>query len=180
MIASPRSPTCGSALRPIHPWSLGIHPTYARVSITHSRRRLLARMILRRAVPGRAACHSHEGWVASPGGSARRGVCGDGCAADRLLRRQGHFAGLVPQLVLALESARADADGDGDEHAIADDELRLMFSCCDPALAPPAQVAVILKYLCGFSLQEIAQAFLSSDAAAEKQLFRSRRTLEER
>jgi RNA polymerase sigma-70 factor (ECF subfamily) len=55
-----------------------------------------------------------------------------------------------------------------------------MFSCCDPALSPQAQVAVILKYLCGFSVQEIAQAFLSSEAAVEKQLFRSRRALEER
>ncbi|HYQ79864.1 MAG TPA: DUF6596 domain-containing protein, partial [Anaeromyxobacteraceae bacterium] len=63
-------------------------------------------------------------------------------------------------------------------HAIADDELRLMFSCCDPALSAQAQVAVILKYLCGFSVREIAQAFLSGEEAVEKQLFRSRRALE--
>jgi predicted RNA polymerase sigma factor len=76
----------------------------------------------------------------------------------------------------------ADPAGDGGEeaHAVADDELRLMFSCCDPALSPQAQVAVILKYLCGFSVREIAQAFLSGEPAVEKQLFRSRRALEER
>ncbi len=97
-----------------------------------------------------------------------------------LLRRQGSFDRLAPDLALALESAVAIADGGAAEQAIADDELRLMFSCCDSALAAPAQVAVILKYLCGFSVQEIARAFLSSEAAVEKQLFRSRRALEAR
>jgi len=97
-----------------------------------------------------------------------------------LLRRQVHLDHLAPELVLALESAAAEAEGVAGEHAIADDELRLMFSCCDPGLARPAQVAVILKYLCGFSVQEVAQAFLSAEAAVEKQLFRSRRALGER
>jgi RNA polymerase sigma-70 factor (ECF subfamily) len=97
-----------------------------------------------------------------------------------LLRRQAHLDRVVPQVILALESIRAEADLDVGEHVIADDELRLMFSCCDPDLARPAQVAVILKYLCGFSVREIAQAFLSSEAAVEKQLFRCRRALEER
>ncbi len=97
-----------------------------------------------------------------------------------LLRRQAHLDRLVPQMILALESVHGDGDPGAGEHAIADDELRLMFSCCDPELARPAQVGVILKYLCGFSVREIAQAFLSSEVAVEKQLFRSRRALEER
>jgi RNA polymerase sigma factor (sigma-70 family) len=97
-----------------------------------------------------------------------------------LLRRQAHRDRLAPELLLAFESAPADTAGDSDGHAIGDDELRLMFSCCDPALGRPAQVAIILKYLCGFSVQEIAQAFLSSEAAVEKQLFRARGALCER
>ena len=97
-----------------------------------------------------------------------------------LLRRRAHLDRLAPQLILALESAEPDADPGAGEHAIADDELRLMFSCCDPKLARPAQVAIILKDLCGFSVREIAQAFLSSEVAVEKQLFRSRHALEER
>lgn len=97
-----------------------------------------------------------------------------------LVRRQGTLDRLAPELEQSLATAVPAENGGGDEHAIDDDELRLMFSCCDPALAPPAQVAVILKYLCGFSVQEIAQAFLSGEPAVEKQLFRSRRTLEER
>jgi RNA polymerase sigma factor (sigma-70 family) len=97
-----------------------------------------------------------------------------------LLRHRAHVDRGAEELARALESAAA-ADEPGDAgHAIADDELRLMFSCCDPALSPPAQVAVILKYLCGFSIAEIAQAFLSTEEAIEKQLFRSRRALAER
>ena len=100
-----------------------------------------------------------------------------------LLRRQGTEGRLAPDLLLSLKQAAPAPEGDGEAgaaRAIADDELRLMFSCCDPALSAQAQVAVILKYLCGFSVQEIAQAFLSSEAAVEKLLFRSRRSLEER
>ena len=96
-----------------------------------------------------------------------------------VLRRRGNLDRLAPRVLQALGAA-ASGGADVDEHAIADDELRLMFSCCDPGLASPAQVAVVLKYLCGFSVQEIAQAFLSGEAAVEKQLFRSRRALEER
>ena len=96
-----------------------------------------------------------------------------------LLRRQAHSIAASPGDPRAGVE-RAEAEVDVGEHVIADDELRLMFSCCDPGLARPAQVAVILKYLCGFSVREIAQAFLSSEAAVEKRLFRSRRALEER
>ncbi len=92
-----------------------------------------------------------------------------------LLRRERRVAP-VPDDLVALDAEADVAAGEG-EHAIADDELRLMFSCCDPALPRPAQVALVLKYLCGFSVQEIAQAFLSTEAAVEKQLFRSRRAL---
>ncbi len=92
-----------------------------------------------------------------------------------LLRRKGRGERAAAELARALEPD--DAPPEREERAIPDDELRLMFSCCDPALARPAQVAVILKYLSGFSVQEIAQAFLSTEVAIEKQLFRSRQVL---
>lgn len=97
-----------------------------------------------------------------------------------LLRHRAHVERGAEELARALESAAAEAAPDASEHAIPDDELRLMFSCCDPALSRPAQVAVVLKYLCGFSVAEIAQAFLSTDTAIEKQLFRSRHVLSDR
>jgi RNA polymerase sigma-70 factor (ECF subfamily) len=97
-----------------------------------------------------------------------------------LLRREGRLGRLAPELERSLAAAALGGEPEPSGHAVADDELRLMFSCCDPDLAPEAQVAVILKTLCGFSVAEIAQAFLSSEAAVEKQLFRSRRALEDR
>ncbi len=62
---------------------------------------------------------------------------------------------------------------------IRDDALRLMFVCCHPSVAPDAQVILALKVLCGFSTGEIARAFLSSDAAIEKQLTRTKQRIAE-
>ena len=61
--------------------------------------------------------------------------------------------------------------------AIQDDELRMMFSCCHPRLAEPAQIALILHILCGFSTGEIAAAFLSNNAAIEKRITRAKKVL---
>jgi RNA polymerase sigma factor (sigma-70 family) len=68
---------------------------------------------------------------------------------------------------VALESA----------HEIRDDALRLLFVCCHPSLTPDAQVVLALKVLCGFSTGEIARAFLTSDAAIEKQLTRTKQRI---
>jgi RNA polymerase sigma factor (sigma-70 family) len=57
---------------------------------------------------------------------------------------------------------------------ITDDQLRMMFTCCAPGLAPETQVALVLKILCGFGVGEIAQALLLSDAAVEKQITRGK------
>src|SRR5512132_840312 len=50
-------------------------------------------------------------------------------------------------------------------HDAVDDRLRLVFTCCHPALAPPAQVALTLRTVCGLSTAEIAGAFLVSEQA---------------
>ena len=65
------------------------------------------------------------------------------------------------------------------EWAIKDDLLRMMFSCCNPRLAEEAQVALVLNILCGFSIDEIASAFVSSHAAIEKRISRAKRVLVE-
>jgi RNA polymerase sigma-70 factor (ECF subfamily) len=64
--------------------------------------------------------------------------------------------------------------------AIADDELRMMFSCCHPELNERAQVALILNVLCGFSVREVAGAFLESEVACRKRLQRARAALASR
>jgi RNA polymerase sigma factor (sigma-70 family) len=62
---------------------------------------------------------------------------------------------------------------------IRDDQLRMMFSCCHPRLAPEVQVALILKILCGFGTDEIARAFLTEPATVEKRIGRGKQALRE-
>lgn len=63
------------------------------------------------------------------------------------------------------------------EDEIADSQLRMMFVCCQPSLPADAQVALVLKTLCGFGEREIAAAFLASEAAITKKLVRARKLL---
>ena len=63
--------------------------------------------------------------------------------------------------------------------AIKDDELRMMFSCCHPRLAEESQIALILHILCGFSVDEVAGAFVSGHAAIEKRITRAKKVLAE-
>jgi RNA polymerase sigma factor (sigma-70 family) len=62
-------------------------------------------------------------------------------------------------------------------NAVKDDLLRMMFSCCNPRLPEESQVALILNILCGFSVSEIASAFLSKHAAIEKRITRAKKVL---
>src|SRR6266849_3814689 len=58
-----------------------------------------------------------------------------------------------------------------------DDLLRMMFSCCRPRLPEEAQVALVLNILCGFSVSEIAGAFVSTHSAIEKRITRAKTVL---
>jgi RNA polymerase sigma-70 factor (ECF subfamily) len=62
-------------------------------------------------------------------------------------------------------------------HALQDDLLRMMFSCCDPRLQEEAQVALILHILCGFSVGEVAGALVAGHAAVEKRIGRAKKVL---
>jgi len=59
--------------------------------------------------------------------------------------------------------------------AIEDDQLRMMFSCCHPQLREESQVALILHILCGFSVDEIAEAFVSPHSTIEKRITRAKK-----
>jgi RNA polymerase sigma factor (sigma-70 family) len=94
------------------------------------------------------------------------------------LRHQRMSIGKEPALVTHHEQTLATPAGAGESaHEIRDDALRLMFVCCHPSVAPDAQVILALKVLCGFSTAEIARAFLSSEAATEKQLTRTKQRI---
>jgi RNA polymerase sigma-70 factor, ECF subfamily len=64
--------------------------------------------------------------------------------------------------------------GDGQEPEPADDQLRLIFTCCHPALAPAAQVALTLRLVCGLQTAEIARAFLQPEATVAQRLVRAK------
>ncbi len=63
------------------------------------------------------------------------------------------------------------------ENEIKDGQLRMMFTCCHPALPGEVQVALSLKYLCGFSVKEIAKAFLTNEEIIAKRLTRAKAKL---
>ncbi|MFL5748167.1 MAG: RNA polymerase sigma factor [Niastella sp.] len=65
------------------------------------------------------------------------------------------------------------------ESEIRDDQLRMMFTCCHPAISGDSQVALTLKTLCGFSLSEIARAFLTTEENINKRLVRARQKIRE-
>jgi RNA polymerase sigma factor (sigma-70 family) len=60
------------------------------------------------------------------------------------------------------------------EDLIKDDQLRMMFACCDPEISEENQTTLILKTLCGFSTAEIAKAFLTSEDTISKRLYRTK------
>jgi RNA polymerase sigma factor (sigma-70 family) len=97
-----------------------------------------------------------------------------------VLRRQRTARTFAPELGRLLESEWTLAPAVEElfaANAIKDDLLRMMFSCCHPRLAEEAQVALILHILCGFSVDEIAGAFVSSHAAIEKRITRAKKVL---
>lgn len=73
--------------------------------------------------------------------------------------------------------AVAEDEVDGDPDAIADDYLRLLFTCCHPALGRDNQIALTLKVVAGFSTAEIARAFLVSEDTVSQRILRAKREL---
>src|SRR6059058_4914609 len=92
-----------------------------------------------------------------------------------VLRRERTARTLAPEVARTLETAEPLYTDD----AIKDDQLRMMFSCCHPRLSEAAQVALMLHILCGFSVDEVAGAFVSTHAGVEKRLTRAKHVLAE-
>jgi RNA polymerase sigma-70 factor (ECF subfamily) len=93
------------------------------------------------------------------------------------LRRRGRFEEIRGELrKLSEMSSDPDMPGDADA-AIPDERLRLIFTCCHPALAAEAQVALALRTLCGLSTEEIARAFLVAVPTMAQRLVRAKRKI---
>lgn len=97
-----------------------------------------------------------EGWIIA---TARNK------ALDRI-RREATREGREASAMTLLESS------DAEEYDVRDDTLRLMFTCCHPAIAPEAQVALTLRLLAGLQTHEIARAFLVSESTMAQRLSR--------
>jgi RNA polymerase sigma-70 factor (ECF subfamily) len=92
--------------------------------------------------------------------------------AQRLAEKTSILAGLE-----ALRPAPEEPGDEEDGVAIPDDRLRLIFTCCHPALAPEAQVALTLRTLGGLGTPEIARAFLVAEPAMAQRLVRAKRKI---
>ncbi len=90
------------------------------------------------------------------------------------LRRRARFdaslAAVADQLGNGVTAAHEVADDEGVE----DDRLRLIFTCCHPALSPDAQIALTLREVCGLTTEEIARAFLSSAPTLAQRIVRAK------
>ncbi|HKB64635.1 MAG TPA: RNA polymerase sigma factor [Pyrinomonadaceae bacterium] len=86
---------------------------------------------------------------------------------------------LEAQLSAAERSNEKDSLEDGFEDAVEDDRLRLVFTCCHPALPPEARVALTLREVCGLTTEEIAKAFLITPRTLAQRIVRAKAKIRE-
>ena len=95
------------------------------------------------------------------------------------LRRRARFDASQDELVRYLETQGSSAESSHDEDSLEDDRLRLIFTCCHPALPPEAQVALTLREVCGLTTEEIARAFLATPATLAQRIVRAKAKIRE-
>jgi RNA polymerase sigma-70 factor (ECF subfamily) len=96
-------------------------------------------------------------------------------AIDRLRHSSAYRAKVEELAVTATRETGTDnPELDADDSGVPDERLRLIFTCCHPALAMEARVALTLRTLTGLSTAEIARAFLMPEATMAKRLVRAK------
>ncbi len=124
----------------------------------------------------------HEGFAAAMEQWPRNGVPANPRAwlvsAGRFkaidsMRRRARFDASLTEIAARLQAESADA-ADEDDASVKDDRLRLIFTCCHPALSPDAQVALTLREVCGLTTEEIARAFLTSPSTLAQRIVRAK------
>jgi RNA polymerase sigma-70 factor, ECF subfamily len=131
----------------------------------------------------------HEAFAAAAEQWPREGVPANPCAwlisagrfktIDRW-RRQARLAGALPELARELARMTDSAPEPAMTEYIAmterieDDELRLIFTCCHPALAPDARIALTLREVCGLTTEEIARAYLAPAPTIAQRIVRAK------
>jgi RNA polymerase sigma-70 factor (ECF subfamily) len=89
------------------------------------------------------------------------------------LRRRARFDASLGELASRLDRTGQDS-GELASERVEDDQLRLIFTCCHPALAPEAQVALTLREVCGLTTEEIARAFLTTPSTLAQRIVRAK------
>ncbi len=97
----------------------------------------------------------------------------------RKYRRQRTFAADISTLLESEYTAAITLNTCFKDEEIQDDQLRMMFACCHPSISREGQTALIMKTLCGFSVPQIAKAFITSTDTIEKRLYRARQAFRE-
>lgn len=87
-----------------------------------------------------------------------------------VVRRRARFDGVAAELAGRAEPAT----DPGDEADVGDDYLRLIFTCCHPALPPDARVALTLREVCGLTTEEVARAYLAAPSAIAQRIVRAK------
>src|SRR5215469_9244059 len=93
------------------------------------------------------------------------------------IRRRARFDAAQTDLALYLETRISETTQEAEE--IEDDRLRLIFTCCHPALPPEGQVALTLREVCGLTTEEIARAFLVTPATLAQRIVRAKTKIRE-
>lgn len=96
-------------------------------------------------------------------------------AIDRI-RRRARFDASLAELADRIESDAGDT-AVGDDSGVGDDRLRLIFTCCHPALSPDARVALTLREVCGLRTGEIARAFLTAPSTVAQRIVRAKKKI---
>jgi RNA polymerase sigma-70 factor (ECF subfamily) len=94
------------------------------------------------------------------------------------LRRVARLDASLADLAQRLDQSARESPAIDDE-GIEDDRLRLIFTCCHPALAPEARVALTLREVCGLTTEEIARAFLTTPLALAQRIVRAKKKIKE-
>jgi RNA polymerase sigma-70 factor (ECF subfamily) len=89
------------------------------------------------------------------------------------MRRRARFDASLGELAEQID-ARTSAAANPNSDSVEDDRLRLIFTCCHPALAPEAQVALTLREVCGLTTEAIASAFLVTPATLAQRIVRAK------
>src|SRR5688500_6175583 len=89
-------------------------------------------------------------------------------------RRRSRFDASLGELAERLNEARDAADAAAESEGVADDQLRLSFTCCHPALPPEARAALTLREVCGLTTEEIARAYLTAPPTVAQRIVRAK------